>query len=95
MKLSITVLQLVAVLKETHYLNLLAMEGIPGSAESMYSQNEIFRKFVANLDLMVRWYNKVRQTVIQVEFPLIQGQLAELDVELRQAESTLHWKNDG
>ena len=84
-----------AVLRETRYLNLLEMGGIPDSAESIYSQNEIFRKFVANLDLMVRWYNKVRHTVIQVEFPLIEGQLAELDVELQEAETTLHWKDDG
>ncbi|KAK7113097.1 dynein beta chain, ciliary-like [Littorina saxatilis] len=86
---------LVAVLRETRYLKQMLIEDIPESAESIYSQVDIFRKFVANLDLTVRWYNKVRNTVLQVEFPLIEGQLTEIDLEIETAETTLHWKDDG
>lgn len=84
-----------AVLRETRYLKQMLIEDIPESAESIYSQVDIFRKFVANLDLTVRWYNKVRNTVLQVEFPLIEGQLTEIDLEIETAETTLHWKDDG
>ena len=44
--------------------------------------------------MMVRWYNKVRNTILGVEFPLIESQLQEIDAELEQAETTLHWKDD-
>ena len=84
-----------AVLRETHYAQIMESGAIPASAESIYSQNDTLRKYVANLDLTVRWYNKVRQTVLQVEYPLIEGQLADLDGQLQRAETSLHWKDDG
>ncbi|KAL8567586.1 hypothetical protein ACOMHN_054399 [Nucella lapillus] len=87
--------ELVAVLRETHYLKTLSYTDIPESAEKIFQQNDTFRKYVANLDLTVRWYNKVRTTVLQVEFPLIEGQLQDLDTILEQAETTLHWKDEG
>ncbi len=52
-------LQLVAVLREVKYLEIRATEEIPGSAKEMYSKNDTFRQYVANLDLTVQWYNKV------------------------------------
>ena len=51
--------QLVAVLREVKYLEIREKEEIPNSASTMYSKNDTFRKFVANLDLTVQWYNKV------------------------------------
>ena len=60
----------------------------------MYEKHETLRKYVANLDLTVEWYNKVRTTVLEVEFPLIEGQLADLDTKLKQAEGDLNWTSD-
>ena len=51
--------QLVAVLREVKYLEIRNKEEIPNSASTMYSKNDTFRKYVANLDLTVQWYNKV------------------------------------
>ena len=51
--------QLVAVLREVKYLEIRASEEIPGSAADIYSKNDTFRQYVANLDLTVQWYNKV------------------------------------
>uniref|UniRef100_A0A670I3M4 Dynein axonemal heavy chain 17 n=1 Tax=Podarcis muralis TaxID=64176 RepID=A0A670I3M4_PODMU len=51
--------ELVAVLREVKYLNFQQQKEIPDSAGSLFSQNETFRKFVDNLDLIVGWYNKV------------------------------------
>jgi dynein heavy chain len=87
--------QLVAVLREVKYLEIRDQEEIPGSAATMYSKNDTFRKFVANLDLTVQWYNKVMTTVLQVEFPLVEQQLADIDVQLKQAEESLNWENEG
>ena len=84
-----------AVLREVKYLEMRDQEEIPGSAATMYSKNDTFRKFLANLDVTVQWYNKVRKTVLEVEFPLVEGQLDEIDVQLKQAEESLNWENEG
>jgi dynein heavy chain len=43
----------------------------------------------------VHLYNKVRNTILEVEFPLVEGQLQEIDVQLEQAEKSLNWESDG
>nr|P39057.1 RecName: Full=Dynein beta chain, ciliary [Heliocidaris crassispina]BAA00827.1 dynein beta-heavy chain [Heliocidaris crassispina] len=86
--------KLVSVLREVKYLQIRGEETIPESAASIYEKHETLRKYVANLDLTVAWYNKVRKTVLEVEFPLIEGQLADLDTRLRQAEADLNWTSD-
>lgn len=48
-----------AVLREVKYLNFQQQKDIPDSAESLFSENETFRKFVGNLELIVGWYNEV------------------------------------
>ena len=47
--------QLVSVLREVRYLESLKREDIeiPGSAAGIYSKNDLFRQYLANLDLIV------------------------------------------
>lgn len=63
-------LQLVAVLREVKYLE--TEEGkdlpIPEEAAKIFAAKEAFRKYVANLDLTEKWYNKVRPICIQGPF---------------------------
>uniref|UniRef100_A0ACB8EKG7 Dynein heavy chain 17, axonemal n=1 Tax=Sphaerodactylus townsendi TaxID=933632 RepID=A0ACB8EKG7_9SAUR len=87
--------ELVAVLREVKYLNFQQQKEIPGSAGGLFSQNETFRKFVDNLDLIVGWYNKIKQTILNVELPLIKDELQEIDVGLQKAETKLFWSNEG
>ncbi|KAM4843232.1 dynein axonemal heavy chain 17 [Thomomys bottae] len=86
---------LVAVLREVKYLNFQQQKDIPVSAESLFSDNETFRKFVGNLELIVGWYNEIKTTVMSVEFPLIKSELEEIDVKLSSAETTLFWNGEG
>ena len=83
-----------AVLREVHYLEKRNEEEIPPDAADLFAKNEVFRRFRANLDLTVAWYNKVRSTVLEVEFPLIESQLDDIDKQLQQAEQSLNWTND-
>ena len=84
-----------AVLREVKYLEISEQEEIPESAAVLYNKNETFRQFCANLDLTVLWYNKVRETVLEVEYPLIEGQLEQIDVQLQKAEKDLNWNSEG
>lgn len=57
-----------AVLREVKYLKFQQQQAMPNSAESLFSQNETFRKFVGNLELIVGWYNEVsRPRSVSVE----------------------------
>ncbi|XP_016061753.1 PREDICTED: dynein heavy chain 17, axonemal [Miniopterus natalensis] len=86
---------LVAVLREVKYLNFQQQKAIPDSAEKLFSQYETFRKFVGNLELIVGWYNEIKTTVMDVEFPLIKAELEAIDVKLWSAETTLFWNGQG
>ncbi|KFV07099.1 Dynein heavy chain 9, axonemal, partial [Pterocles gutturalis] len=87
--------QLVSVLREVSYLSGSQMGTIPPTAVEIYSSKESYRQMVANLELMVNKYNKVLKTVLEVEYPLIQGQLRDIDLKLKEAEGTLNWKTEG
>uniref|UniRef100_A0A803YDF7 Dynein axonemal heavy chain 9 n=1 Tax=Meleagris gallopavo TaxID=9103 RepID=A0A803YDF7_MELGA len=87
--------QLVSVLREVSYLSGSQMESIPPTAAEIYSSKESYRQMVANLELMVNRYNKILKTVLEVEYPLIQEQLRDIDFKLKEAEETLNWKMEG
>uniref|UniRef100_A0A8C3KG70 Dynein axonemal heavy chain 9 n=1 Tax=Calidris pygmaea TaxID=425635 RepID=A0A8C3KG70_9CHAR len=93
--LSALFLQLVSVLREVRYLSGSPMGAIPPMAAEIYSSKESYRKIVANLELMVNRYNKVLKRVLEVEYPLIQRQLWDIDLKLKEAEETLNWKMEG
>ncbi|NXY11890.1 DYH9 protein, partial [Pteruthius melanotis] len=87
--------QLVSVLREVSYLRGSAAGAIPPAAADLYSRKESFQQLVASLELMGNSYNKVLRTVLEVEHPLVQGQLRDIDSKLKEAEETLTWKTEG
>lgn len=38
---------------------------------------------------------QVMQSVLDVELPLVQGQLRDIDAQLKKAEETLNWNSQG
>lgn len=71
------------------------MGAIPPAATEIYSCKESYRQMVANLEVMANRYNKVLKTVLEVEYPLIQGELRDIDLKLKEAEEMLSWKMEG
>ena len=86
--------RLEAVLREVRYLKYMDEETIPESAAELYQRHDTLRLWVASLRQTVHWYNKVRKTVLDVEFPLIESQLTDIDVKLKEAETALNWSGD-
>ena len=68
---------------------------IPDSAANVFQQNETYRKYLQNLDVTVALYNKVRETILDVEYPLIEKQLNDIDQQLEKAISQLNWTSTG
>lgn len=84
-----------SVLREVKYLEARQDEDIPDLAADIYSNKELLWQYIANLDLMTGWYNKVMGSVLEVEFPLIQNQLKDIDIKLKDAEDTINWTSKG
>jgi len=91
--------QLASVLREVHYL--LNLEGpgsgssnrIPERAAEMFEQNSQFRGIIGNLDIAVTEYNRIQETLLDVEEPLVQGELDAIDVLLERGIAVLNWKS--
>ncbi|KAI7797195.1 putative dynein heavy chain 9, partial [Triplophysa rosa] len=87
--------QLVSLLREVKYLEARQAEVIPDTAADIYSNRELLWQYVANLELTANWYNKIMGTVLEVELPLIQDQLRDIDAKLKEAEESLCWTSQG
>ncbi|CAG5911397.1 unnamed protein product [Menidia menidia] len=87
--------QLTSVLREVKYLEAGQTECIPEAAVQIYTTREQLWQYVANLELIAVRYNKVMHCVLDVEHPLIQGQLRDADTQLKQAEESLNWNSHG
>ncbi|XP_040542548.1 dynein axonemal heavy chain 17 isoform X5 [Gallus gallus] len=87
--------ELTAVLREVKYLGFQKQKDIPEGAERLFAQKQTLQTFVDNLDLMTGWYNKVKQTALPVELPLVAAELEAIDSRLGTAEQSLYWHHDG
>lgn len=89
--------QLIALLREVKYLEQLDCPDrvLPESAANVFQQNETYRKYLQNLDVLVALYNSVRETILDVEYPLIEQQLMEIDQQLERAITQLNWTSSG
>ncbi|KAK2835022.1 hypothetical protein Q5P01_015506 [Channa striata] len=87
--------QLASVLREVRYLEARQTEVIPEIAVQIYTTRALLWQYVATLELTVCRYNKVMHSVLSVELPLVQGQLRDIDDQLRKAEDTLNWNSQG
>ncbi|XP_032902051.1 dynein heavy chain 11, axonemal [Amblyraja radiata] len=85
--------QLVGVLREVKYLQMLNQSDIPDTAAAFFEKRETLTKYVGTLELTVKWYNKLKQTVLEVELPLICSELEAIDTQLKAGEETMTWQS--
>ncbi|ELK12575.1 Dynein heavy chain 11, axonemal [Pteropus alecto] len=86
--------KLVAVLREVKYLIMLKKSGIPDSALAIFKKRDTILKYIGNLELLVQGYNKLKQTLLGVEYPLIEDELRAVDEQLQAAATSLTWQGD-
>uniref|UniRef100_A0A7N6A473 Dynein heavy chain 9, axonemal n=1 Tax=Anabas testudineus TaxID=64144 RepID=A0A7N6A473_ANATE len=87
--------QLASVLREVKYLEARQTEAIPEAAVQIYTTRGQLWQYVANLELTVSRYNKVMHSLLNVELPLLQSQLRDIDAQLKKAEESLNWNSQG
>ncbi|XP_031759446.1 dynein heavy chain 11, axonemal [Xenopus tropicalis] len=86
--------KLIAVLREVRYLQKQSQADIPKEALAIFDKREMLHKYIASLDQLVFWYNKLKRTVLEVEYPLIKDDLKNIDEQLRESEERYTWKDD-
>lgn len=87
--------QLVAVLREVKYLETASESGdIPDRAAAIYNQNESFYQLVGNLDIASTEYNRILDTLLPVETPLLADELASVNAVIQRATDELNWTSD-
>ncbi|MEJ1283888.1 hypothetical protein NN561_014866 [Cricetulus griseus] len=52
------------------------------------------KQHIGNLELLVQGYNKLKQNLLEVEYPLIEGELRAIDEQLKVAATLLTWQDD-
>lgn len=82
--------ELTSCIQEVKYLNLFSME-VPDSATAVYDKKDDFRHFTGQLEVIVRQYNTVIQTVLDVEKPLIKDRHEKIDKLMERPLSELNW----
>ncbi|XP_030250577.1 dynein heavy chain 11, axonemal isoform X3 [Sparus aurata] len=85
--------KLTEVLKDVKYIQTLSQIEIPAAALTVFEKRLMFTKYLSILQLLAQWYNGLKQTVLEVELPLIRGELESIDVQLTRVESDLTWQD--
>eukprot|EP00965_Chrysotila_dentata_P017223 571652-Pleurochrysis_carterae.AAC.1 len=83
---------LVRLLREAKYLKMLGKE-VPRAAAELCAQREVFRVHMGNLELIVNKYNHVQTAMLEVERPLFEAQIAEIDAAVQQGIEHLTWRS--
>ncbi|XP_034940720.1 dynein beta chain, ciliary [Chelonus insularis] len=86
---------LLAILEEVKYLKQTAHENIPEVALQVAEKAEVFRKFRAFLHITVTSYNDIRRTSRQIEYNLIELEVARIDSMVTRGEKELCWNSEG
>ncbi|XP_030637015.1 dynein heavy chain 11, axonemal [Chanos chanos] len=85
--------ELLAVLKDVKHLHMLDQKNIPSVAMAVYDRRDTYLMYIGSLQLLVQMYNKVRQTMLEVEAPLISAELETIDQQLQLTETELTWQH--
>lgn len=61
----------------------------------VYANDDMYRRFLQKLDVIVTLYNSVKKSLNHVELPLVEQQLKAIDALLERATSELTWCSEG
>eukprot|EP00842_Homolaphlyctis_polyrhiza_P004027 jgi/Hompol1/4625/HPOL_003762-RA len=85
--------KVVALLREVKYFGALSVQP-PPAAVDIYSKAETFRKYIFSLESIANMYNGIRTGVLDVERPLIEDKIKQIDAQIEQGVTSLNWKSE-
>eukprot|EP00698_Gefionella_okellyi_P021190 TRINITY_DN679_c0_g2_i1.p1 TRINITY_DN679_c0_g2~~TRINITY_DN679_c0_g2_i1.p1 ORF type:complete len:4462 (-),score=1316.63 TRINITY_DN679_c0_g2_i1:16-13401(-) len=84
---------IVRLLREVKYLQM-SGHPIPKSASDIFEQTEVFRTLTTHLEMLVNTFNNIVTSLLDVERPLLQSRLDEMDKTLDKGIKHLNWKSN-
>nr|KAJ3421855.1 hypothetical protein HK105_002054 [Polyrhizophydium stewartii] len=85
--------KVVALLREVKYFGALSVQP-PPAAVDIYAKAETFRKYIFSLENIANMYNGIRTGVLDVERPLIEDKIQQIDAQIEQGVTSLNWKSE-
>ncbi|GBG89561.1 hypothetical protein CBR_g49350 [Chara braunii] len=83
---------LVRLLREVKYFLLLEVQ-VPDSSQKIFKRAEIFRQQTGNLELIVNMYNGILMSLMEVEKPLVEKKMSNVDAALAKGLQSLNWNS--
>ncbi|KAM4697873.1 dynein axonemal heavy chain 11-like [Rhinophrynus dorsalis] len=84
--------KLAAILSEVKYLEFMKHSNIPEVAKELYVKRKMLNKHIGSLNLITQWFNRLQNTILEVERDLIADELQTVDENLKPALSLLTWQ---
>jgi Dynein heavy chain, N-terminal region 1 len=66
---------------------------VPAAARDVYDRSRTFRRHIGALDLIVAVWNRIQNTILPVELPLVRPQIEELHTRLDDGLRALDWNS--
>ncbi|XP_049940954.1 dynein beta chain, ciliary-like [Schistocerca serialis cubense] len=85
--------ELVTLLCEVRYLNMMGEKNLPQEAVDLYARNEELRDWIFDLNATMEWYNEIRRISNPIEFEIISDEVEEIDFLIQEALDTLNWNS--
>jgi dynein heavy chain len=86
--------QIVRLLREVKYFYQFGIH-VPDEAKAVYDRAEVLRTQTGNLTLIVNMYNTMQTSILDVERPLLQTRIADIEASLEKGLSSLTWRSPG
>ncbi|KAI3381366.1 hypothetical protein SNEBB_008024 [Seison nebaliae] len=87
--------QLKSVLQEVKYMEVADITDIPEKAAEIYKSKDKYRNLLNHLDYAVKSYNRIKDEILEVEYPLLNLQIQTIDEVIKRGEKDLMWDSDG
>jgi dynein heavy chain len=85
---------LTCLLREVRYFLLLGIQ-VPDVAMVVFRNGEQYHEHVANMEIISNIYNRILDTLMDVERPLVADKLERIDVVVQRGLTELCWKSQG
>ena len=86
--------QIVRLLREVKYFYQFGIH-VPDEAKAVYDRAEVLRTQTGNLTLIVNMYNTMQTSILDVERPLLQSRIADIEASLEKGLNSLTWRSPG
>ncbi|XP_017887523.2 dynein beta chain, ciliary-like [Ceratina calcarata] len=81
-------------LREIRYMIIMKMPDLPEEAMEFYNRSQFFFNSTYNLNLIVNWYNRIRNESVPVEFQLVEEEVENIENLINHGQENYNWNSE-